>query len=80
MDTKNTKDKADKTAGTDFGFNPENIKGMFEMMGKYCGSRDRVPDCSAMMKTMMETCCGPKTDNSRTDRRSDKNGSGEQKT
>jgi hypothetical protein len=80
MNTEKTTNKKEKTTGTDFGFNPENIKGMFEMMCKCCASRDGVPDCSTMMKTMMETCSGPKTDNVKTDHRTDKQASGEQET
>jgi hypothetical protein len=78
MDTEKKTNKKDKAAGIDFGCNPEDFKGMFEMMGKCCASRDRVPDRSAMMKTMMESFCGPKTDNTKTDHRSEKQGSGEQ--
>jgi hypothetical protein len=80
MDTEKTKNKKKKTTGTDFGCNPEDFKGMFEMMGKCCASRDGVLDCSAMMKTMMESCCGPKTDNIKADQRTDKRASGEQET
>ncbi len=80
MDTEKTKDSKDKTAGMDFGCNPEDFKGMFEMMGKCCNTQDGFPDCSAMMKSMMQNCCGPKTDNIKTDHRTDKQASGEQET
>jgi hypothetical protein len=80
MDTEKTTNKKEKTTGTDFGFDPEDFKGMFEMMGKCCKAQDGFPDCTAMMKTMMQHCCGPKTDNTKTDHRSDKHGSGEQET
>ncbi|MEE9496565.1 MAG: hypothetical protein V3V39_08565 [Desulfobacterales bacterium] len=78
MDTEKTKDSKDKAGGTDFSCNPQDFKGMFGMMGKCCSAQDGMPDCSATMKTMMQNCCGPKTDNIKTDLRTDKQASGEQ--
>lgn len=63
MDTKKSKDKKGKMPGSEFRCSPEEFKGMFEMMGKCCNAGDGFSDCSATMKTMMENCCGPKTEN-----------------
>jgi len=59
-----TKDKRTKAKDTDFGCcNPENFKEMFEKMSRCCPSQGDSPDFSAikgaMMKNMMEMCCGP---------------------
>jgi len=53
-----------ETKGTDFGcYNPENFKELFEKMSKCCPGQGDSPDFSvmkdAMMKNMMEMCCGP---------------------
>ena len=56
MDNEKTKNSKDKTAGTDFSCNPQDFKGMFEMIGKCFSDQDEMPDCSAMMKTMMANC------------------------
>ena len=56
MDTEKTKDGKDKAGRTDSGCNPEDFKGMFEMMDKCCSAQDGMPDCSAMMKTMLVNC------------------------
>ena len=58
--TENSKDKADKAEGTEFSCNPQDFKGMFEMMGKCCSAPDEMSDCSAMMKSMMANCCKSK--------------------
>jgi hypothetical protein len=34
---------------------------MFEMMSQCCKGGERLPDCFTMM-SLMETCCGPKTE------------------
>jgi hypothetical protein len=65
MNTEKTNGKKDKAAGTDFGCNPKDFKGMFEMMGKCCNGQDGFPDCTAMMKSMMQNCCEPKTENTK---------------
>ena len=67
MDTKKTTRKKEKTASTDFGFKPEDFKGMFEMMGNCCKAQNRFPDCNAMMKTMMQKCCGPQTEDTKSE-------------
>ena len=58
------KDNGTKAKDTDFGCcNPENFKEMFEKMSKCCPGQGDSPDFSAMqgamMKNMMEMCCGP---------------------
>jgi hypothetical protein len=78
METQKSNDNKGKTAGTVFGCNPEDFKKMFRTMDSCCSAQKGMPDCSTMMKTMMETCCGPKTDESKTDRRKEKQGSDEQ--
>jgi hypothetical protein len=66
MDTKETIDEGNKTNSTDFGFAPMG-RGMREMMKECCTGRGGFPDCSPMMKGMMEAmgsqpCCTPKTE------------------
>jgi hypothetical protein len=68
MDTEKTKESRDKAAGTGSSCNPQDFKGLFEMMGKCCSAQDGMPYCSAMMKTMMENCCGPKAENTRSEK------------
>jgi hypothetical protein len=58
------KDNRTKAKNTDFGCcNPENFKEMFKKMSKCCPGQGDSPDFSAMkgamMKNMMEMCCGP---------------------
>ena len=59
-----TKDNETKTKGTNLGCcNSENFKEMFEKMGKCCPGQGDSFDFSdmkdAMMKKMMQMCCGP---------------------
>ncbi len=64
MNTKGTSKKKEKTNSADHGFGP--VKEMFEMMSKCCGNTEGHPDCTAMMKGMMESmkrqCCMPDND------------------
>jgi hypothetical protein len=66
--TKNSTDNAGKAGETDFSCNPQDFKGMFEMMSKCCSAQGEMPDCSAMMKVMMENCCGPKAEHSNSEK------------
>ncbi len=64
MNTKGTSNKKEKTNSAGHGFGPE--ERMFKMMSECCGKREGHPDCSAMMKGMMEimghqSCCAPGT-------------------
>ena len=68
MDTENAKKNKKKTPDTDFGCKPENFKGMFEMMAECFKTQGGLPDCSAMMKTMMQNCCGPKAESTRSEK------------
>ena len=73
MQTEETKDKGDTAKSADCGFAPMG-QGMFEMMNKCCKSQGGFPDCSTMMKTMMEatgnkSCCAPKTEDTERDGR-----------
>ncbi len=66
MQTEETKDNGIKDESTDFGCcNSENFQKMFEKMSKCCPGQGDAPDFSAMkgamMKNMMEMCCGSKT-------------------
>jgi hypothetical protein len=66
MPTKEIKDNGTEGESTDFRCcNPENFEKMFEKMSKCCPGQGDSPDFSAMkgamMKNMMEMCCGPKT-------------------
>ena len=65
MQTEETKDSGAKAEKTDFGCcGPENFQKMFEKMSKCCPGQGDAPDFSAMqgamMKNMMEMCCGSK--------------------
>ncbi len=65
MQTEETKDNGTKTEETEFGCcGPENFQKMFEKMGKCFPGQGDATDFSAMkgamMKNMMEMCCGPK--------------------
>lgn len=64
MHTEATKDKKDEAKSTDFGFGPMG-QGMFKMMSECCTGQGGFPDCSTIMKGMMEamknqSCCAPK--------------------
>lgn len=71
MHTEETKDKGEKAKSTDFGFASMGQR-MFEMMNKCCTGQGGFPDCSTMMKGMMETmrnqpCCTPQTEDTEFD-------------
>ncbi|UCH22023.1 MAG: hypothetical protein JSU83_01840 [Deltaproteobacteria bacterium] len=68
MGTEKANDSNDKSGGTDFSCNPQDCNGMFEMMDKFCSAQGQMSDCSAMMKAMMEKCCGPKAENSKSEK------------
>ena len=73
MRAEETKNKGDKAKSTDFGFAPTGRR-MFEMMSKCCAGQGGFPDCSAMMKGMMETmrnqsCCTPPKEGTKFERR-----------
>lgn len=64
MHCKGTKQKEDKAEDTGFGCNPGDFQKIFKETGKCCCSPEGFPDCSTMMKRMMEaaknqTCCEP---------------------
>ena len=66
MKTEDTKNNGTKGESTDLGCcNPETFQKMFEKMSKCCSGQGDSTDFSAMkgamMKNMMEMCCGPKT-------------------
>ncbi|MFI5294639.1 MAG: hypothetical protein ACHQ0Y_06380 [Thermodesulfovibrionales bacterium] len=71
MQMKEIKDKGDKAKSADFGFSPKGQR-MFEMMSTCCAGQGGFPDCSTMMKGMMEAmrsrpCCTPKTEDTEFD-------------
>ena len=71
MQTEETKDTGDTAKSVDFEFASMG-KRMCEMMSKCCPGQGGFPDCSAMMKNMMEAmedqpCCKPRTENSKFD-------------
>jgi hypothetical protein len=73
MHTEETKDGGDKAKSTNFGFAPLG-QGMPEMMGKCCTGKGGFPNCSTMMKNMMEAmknqpCCTPKKEDTESDGR-----------
>lgn len=68
MPTEGTKDKGGKAGCTDFGSTSKDFQEMFEAMSKCCTGQGGSPDCSAIMKGMMEMCCGPKADSTTADR------------
>jgi hypothetical protein len=66
MKTEETKDNREGAKSMDFGCAPLG-QGMVEMMRKCCTGQGGSPDCSSMMKNMMETmnkqaCCASKED------------------
>jgi hypothetical protein len=82
MQTEKTKDNETKGESTDFGCcNPENFQKMFEKMSKCCPGQGDAPDFSAMkgamMKNMMEMCCGTKTTDTKKDTELQKEQEGE---
>ena len=56
-----TRDKKDKTCCPDFTDACKGFQGMFEEMMKHWADKGDFTDCSAMMDSMREKCCGPKT-------------------
>ncbi len=65
MTTEKTNEKGDKTTSGCCGFDDRR---MSEMMNACCAGQDGSPDCSTMMKSMMEVmrskpCCAEKTEN-----------------
>ncbi len=56
-----TRDRKNKTGCPDFADACKGFQGMFEEMMKQCGEKSDFTDCSAMMESMREKCCGPKT-------------------
>ena len=82
MKTEDTKNNGTKGESADFGCcNPENFQKMFEKMNKCCPGQGDSPDFSAMngamMKNMMEMCCGPKTTDTKQDTELQKEQEGE---
>ncbi len=70
MHTEETKKKGER-ATADLGSVPMDQR-MFEMMNKCCTGQGGFPDCSTMMKGMMETmrnqpCCTPQTEDTEFD-------------
>jgi hypothetical protein len=64
MQEEETQGKGDKAQTAGFGCFPMG-QGMVEMMSRCCAGQGEFPDCSAMMKNMMEAaknqpCCTPK--------------------
>ncbi|MHA2220232.1 MAG: hypothetical protein ACXACY_30505 [Candidatus Hodarchaeales archaeon] len=60
-----TKDKREKTGFADFGCNPGDFQGMFNMMNKCCSGRDVQSGWQDTMEKTMGTCCGPKKENTK---------------
>ena len=72
MQTEETKDNGTKSGCSDFGCcNPENFKKMFETKCECFSGQGDSTDFSAMkeamMKNMMEMCCGSKAEDTKTD-------------
>jgi hypothetical protein len=66
MQAEKTKNRREDTESTAFGSTPMG-NGIFGIMKKCCTGQDGFPDCSTMMKGMMEAmkkqpCCMPKKD------------------
>ena len=73
MDTDKANEKGNKATSADSGCAPTG-HGMFEMMSKCCTGQGGSPDCSTMMKGMMEamkehSCCSPETGDAGAERR-----------
>jgi hypothetical protein len=67
MSANDTKGKNEKKGFTGFSCCSGNLEGMREMMNNFCGGANGVPDCSTLMKGMMENCCGSKEENAQSD-------------
>ena len=67
MNANDTKGKNEKEGFTGFSCCSGNLEGMRKMMNNFCGQTDGLPDCSTMMKGMMENCCGTKAETSKAD-------------
>ena len=63
MSTEDTKEKDDKAGCTDFESTLKGFQYMCDGMSKCCAGQDGPIDCSAMM----ERCCGPKSNNTKSD-------------
>jgi len=57
MGTEKSKDTAENASSSDFGFNPKELKGMFEEMSKCCPNFKGMSRCKDMMRSMMVNCC-----------------------
>ncbi len=73
MDTDKANEKKDKAGSADSGCAPTGHE-MFEMMSKCCEGQSGSPDCSTMMKGMMEAmrshpCGSSKTGDTEPERR-----------
>jgi len=67
MNANDTKSKNEKEGFTGSGCCSGNFEGMREMMNNFCAGKDGLPDCSTMMKGMMENCCGTKAESTEAD-------------
>ncbi len=71
MNTEKTKDQENKTGCSSFGSDFKGFQEMFEKMsskmGACCANQDGAMDCSSMKSGMTQMCCGPKTDETKTD-------------
>jgi hypothetical protein len=76
MHTKEANEKGDKAKSAGFEPSPMGHR-MFEMMNACCMGQDGFPDCSTMMKGMMEAgggqpCCAPRKEETVSERRKKK--------
>ncbi len=69
MSTEKTEEKRDKAGRADFWSTSKGFQEMVGRMSKCCTDQDGSIDCSAMMKAMMGTCCAPKAENPKGERR-----------
>lgn len=57
MATEESREKAGDRSSSDFGFNPKELKGMFEEMGKCCPNFEGISRCKDIMRSMMVNGC-----------------------
>jgi hypothetical protein len=57
MATEESKDTAENTSSSNFGFNPKELKGMFEKISKCYPNLKGMSRCNDMMRRMMVNCC-----------------------
>ena len=67
MSKERTKSQDKKNNKPDFECCPGDFQKMAKMMENCCSGQEGTQDCSALMKEMMQSCCGPGKEKTKTD-------------